>query len=373
MGKTSRTARTEQPSLLVNGIYQRQRLTGVQRYAREVLRRLPLEHRVSSPPEGLPAPRVAHHLWEQMVLPLKVAGDSGLLWSPTGTGPVFLRRQVVTLHDASLLSHPEWFSRDFVIWRRLVIPLLARSVCFIITVSRFAAEHIRERLGIEHDRLRVVANGVDHNRFSPTAGERVSEVRRKYGLPESYVLAVGAIDPRKNLRRLLKAWGRLDAETRGHRVLALAGGKGENFNQVDFPVTPDVRFLGYVADEDLPALYAGAVALAFPSLFEGFGLPVLEAMAVGTPVLTSDASALPEVAGDAALLVEPEDVDAIAQGLSLLLRNEKLRQRLRVAGRKRARSFTWERTARETAAVLEEARSLLSDGRPPGVRREGAP
>jgi glycosyltransferase involved in cell wall biosynthesis len=168
-----------------------------------------------------------------------------------------------------------------------------------------------------------------------------------------YVLAVGTLEPRKNLERLISAWSSLDANARAGHVLALVGPVGWDAAPILAAARDQgAQLLGRVREEELRALYAGASAFAYPSLYEGFGLPVLEAMAAGAPVLTSNVSSLPEVAGDAALLVDPTDVTAIATGLSRLLSDPALAESLRARGRARAAEFSWERTARETLALL---------------------
>jgi glycosyltransferase involved in cell wall biosynthesis len=172
-------------------------------------------------------------------------------------------------------------------------------------------------------------------------------------LDRPYVLAVGTLEPRKNLERLIRAWVDLPEAVRGDHVLALVGPRGWD----DAPILAaardaGARLIGRVSDEELRALYAGATAFAYPSLYEGFGLPPLEAMAAGAPVLTSDVSSLPEVVGDAALLVDPTDVAAIGAGLTRLLTEPELVADLRARGRARAATFSWERTASETLALL---------------------
>jgi glycosyltransferase involved in cell wall biosynthesis len=179
------------------------------------------------------------------------------------------------------------------------------------------------------------------------------DVPARHGLDRPYVLAVGALEPRKNLQRLVEAWGRLAPTVRDGHQLALVGPRGWD----DEPILRaaaegGARLLGRVDDADLAALYAGCAAFAYPSLYEGFGLPVLEAMAAGAPVVTSNLSSLPEVAGDAALLVDPRDVDAIADALARVLGDPELARDLRARGRERAAAFSWERTARETRELL---------------------
>lgn len=175
-------------------------------------------------------------------------------------------------------------------------------------------------------------------------------------LDKPYVLAVGTLEPRKNLERLLDAWLLLEPALRETYDLALVGPRGwDDESIVAKAQAADARLLGRVSEDELRALYAGAAAFAYPSLYEGFGLPPLEAMAAGAPVLTSNVSSLPEVVGDAGVQVDPHDVHAIARGLAALLTEDGLAERLRQAGRERARTFTWERTARETLAALTSA------------------
>src|SRR5262249_13108037 len=184
--------------------------------------------------------------------------------------------------------------------------------------------------------------------------------RSRYGLPARYFLFVGTLQPRKNLSRVLRAFARLSATGEGSLGLALAGAAGVGSpdlrRQVDELGSAErVRWLGYVAQGDVPGLYAGATAFVFPSLYEGFGLPVVEAMAWGTPVITSSVSALPEVAGDAAVLVDPYNVEGLARAMQRLLDDAGLRDGLIAAGRQRARRFTWERCAEDVEAVVDEA------------------
>jgi glycosyltransferase involved in cell wall biosynthesis len=183
-------------------------------------------------------------------------------------------------------------------------------------------------------------------------------VRRRYDLPERFVLFVGTLEPRKNLMRLVQAYAGLPASVRRHVSLVIAGGPGwlsETLRRevAERGLADRVRFIGYVRDEDMAPLYSLATVFAYPSLYEGFGLPVLEAMACGVPVLTSNVSSLPEVAGGAAVLVAPTDVDAIADGLTQLLDDTALAAKLVARGLEWSTNFSWDRCARETLAVYE--------------------
>jgi alpha-1,3-rhamnosyl/mannosyltransferase len=197
-----------------------------------------------------------------------------------------------------------------------------------------------------------------HPRFARELSDAErAEARRRLELPASFVLSVGTLEPRKNLVRLIEAWVALPEAVRNAHVLALVGPTGWEMDATLAAVharPDDVRLLGFVSDDELAALYAGAAAFAYPSLYEGFGLPVLEAMSAGAPVVTTTASSLPEVAGDAALLVDPRDVRALRDALAALLTDPARAAALRAAGRARAAGFTWERTAGATRALLHE-------------------
>ena len=211
--------------------------------------------------------------------------------------------------------------------------------------------------GIPPEKITVIYEAAD-TRFRPQPPETVAEARSRYHLPERYLLFVGTIEPRKNLGRLLQAFERLRAEKLTD-ALVIVGKRGWLYD--DFiaqweasPARDAVIFPGWVDDADLPAIYAGAQALAFPSIFEGFGLPILEAMGCGTPVACSNTSSLPEVAGDAALLFDPQDVDALTDALRRLLSDRDLAEALAARGLAQAARFSWARAAQETAALYHE-------------------
>src|SRR4051794_14345632 len=289
----------------------RTEIGGVERVAREMVARLPRErYRPLAPPRFL-----GGHLWEQAVLPLTKAA---LIYSPANLAPVASRRNVVVIHDVAALRHPEWYSRPYVSYHRAVLPVIARRARLVITVSEFSRREIQEVLGVD---ARVIPNGVDE-RFKP-------------GPKKDYALVVGTKIARKNLAALSETADALGMEL-------VAAGSARRYMKGE---TTNIRELGYVPDDELPALYAGARVLLMPSLYEGFGLPCLEAMASGTPVVAANRGALPETCGDAALVVEPEE---FANAAVEAVGNERLIQ----AGLQRAARFTWERTARETDQAI---------------------
>lgn len=334
-------------TLYVNGHFLHQRLTGVQRYAREVLAGFDeagYPYRLLSPPPKIAASKVGQHFWEQVMLPFKPM-DRAVLWSPTNTGPMYMNNHVITLHDAAVFVHPEWFSTAYVRWRTLLLPRIIRRAKTVLTVSEYSKGVICRHLNISPRQVKVVYNGIDTKRFQPADQASIERVRSKYALSGPYLLSLGSLDPRKNFGRLVDAWHHHTQQNPGEYTLAIAGGSNRNFSAFRLNGSDSVKLLGYVDDADLPALYSGATAFLFPSLFEGFGLPVLESMACGTPVLTSNTTALDEIAGDAALKVAPENVRAIADGISQLLASNKLRQDLIGRGFERIKAFDWNHAA----------------------------
>ncbi len=290
--------------------------------------------------------------WHQLGVSLAARGaGAALLHMPAGLGPVrALLPTVVTIHDTIVLRFPELFRPWHRHYTRTVLPRLARSAAAVITGSEATRTDLVEHLGVLPDRIAVVPYGVDAL-FAPMAAEsdEARAVAARYRLPRHFVLAVGAIEPRKNLPRILEAVHRLRGRAATAGITLVHAGP-EGWLADDVP-RDTARFLGYVPVADLRVLYGLARTLVYPSLWEGFGLPVIEAMACGCPVITSAVSALPEVAGGAALLVEPTSTDALAAALERVWTDEGLRRDLVARGLERARAFTWERTARETMAV----------------------
>jgi glycosyltransferase involved in cell wall biosynthesis len=268
---------------------------------------------------------------------------------------------VVTLHDLGYLAFPEAHTAR----RRLELHLTTRwslhAARRVIAISAATRSDLVRHYGADPAKISVVHHGLSPA-FRPVDPPTIAAVRARHQLNGPYLLYVGTIQPRKNLARLIEAFARICAlpETPPDLSLAIAGRRGWLTAQIerqatDLGINDRVRFLGYVPDADLPALIGGALAFTFPSLYEGFGMPVLEAMACGTPVLCSNTSALPEVAGDAAILVDPHAVDAIAAGLARLVADAPLREQLRTRGLAHAAVFTWERCARATLDVLRAA------------------
>jgi glycosyltransferase involved in cell wall biosynthesis len=261
---------------------------------------------------------------------------------------------VLTVHDLifhHLPAYHKWLNRWYL---NLTMPLFCRQATRVIAVSEHTRRDLIEVYGLSGDKITVVHEAADP-RFCPQPQHMVEAVRSEYGLPERYLLFVGTVEPRKNLSRLVEVFCALSAEglTDGLVIAGKLGWLYEGFlaRLERSPARQQVTLTGYVPAADLPALYSGAQALVFPSLYEGFGLPVLEAMACGTPVACSDTSSLPEIAGDAALRFDPGDPESIAEIVRGLLQDADLRGALRKAGRQQAARFSWGRAAAETAAV----------------------
>ena len=273
--------------------------------------------------------------------------------------PLFFKagKYVVTIHDVIPLVLPWAFPPRHRWVMTTALARIRKQAEMVIVPSTAAAEDVVHFLRVERERIRVIPMGCDA-RFQPVEEPaRAAALSRQYDLPKRYILFVGTLEPRKNVKTLLLAFAQVIAETpQDDLALVIAGGKG--WGSKDYLATMDalklwdrVRFTGFVEDDHLPELYRGALLFVYPSLYEGFGLPVLEAMACGTPVITSNRTSLPEVAGDAALLVDPTRPEALAAAMTSIISDGALRQALRAKGLARARAFTWDAVAEQTVAI----------------------
>jgi glycosyltransferase involved in cell wall biosynthesis len=283
-----------------------------------------------------------------------------LLHVPNFILPPCANPTVVTLHDLSHLHYPQFHPRERIVYLERYLPQTLQQATRLIAVSEFVRQEIITLLGVAAERIVSVHNGVDPA-FRPYSSIELAPVLSRHGLQAgSYLLAVATLEPRKNLGRLAEAYGGLPATLRQRYPLVLVGASGWLTETLERQLAPlersgQLRRLGYVPQEELPLIYSGAHAFAYPSLYEGFGLPVLEAMSCGIPVLTTDRASLPEVAGDAALLVNPEDVDAITAGLERLLTDHEWRTEAIQRGLQQAGRFSWVRCIQETIAVYQQA------------------
>lgn len=325
--------------IAINGRFLSRRISGVERYAHEISKRI---HPARMIQFALNSGQLAGNLWEQIILPCQIKRNE-ILWSPANAGPWLVQNQVLSIHDASVFDHPEWFKPSFAAWTRLSWKILAQRVKAIITVSNFSREQLKLHLGIPQEKIHVIHNGVSAP-FEPQSQTKIGEVKMKYKLDKPYFLFVGTNEPRKNLSALLAAWKKLKSS---NHMLFIAGGRGNVFAGTNPGIST------YVVDEDLPALYSGATAYVTTSHYEGFGLPCLESMACGTPVIAPNTTAFPEILRGAALLVDPNDPSEISMAMQKIMDDPQLANRLREYGAAHVKNFTWEQAAEKTQSLLE--------------------
>lgn len=307
---------------------------------------------------------LARILWEQIAQPLALERDRpDLVHQLAFVAPVLARRPfVVTVYDLSFVHFPERLPPA----RRRYLRLLTRWSCQrarrVIAISRSTAADLTATFGLSPERIDVAVPGVDEA-FHPLPRAEVEAFRARAGLPDRFLLYLGTLEPRKNLPLLLRAYAALPASDRSAAPLVLAGARGWMVDAIDraldeHDLRDSVRLPGYVPAQDLPLWYNAAEALVYPSLFEGFGLPVIEAMACGTPALVADTSSLPEAVGDMGVCLPPDDAAAWTNALAHILHDTVWRAEAGQRGRERAREFTWARTAAQTVASYRRALGL---------------
>ena len=326
--------------IVINGRFLSRPVTGVERYGQEILQLFRGSYRV----EKTRSNGLAGHAWEQFVLPAKLKSKS-ILWSPANTGPLLIRNQALTIHDLSPLEHPEWFRKSFAMWYRLFLPMLARQVRVIFTPTEHVKQKVLRRFSAK--RVIVTPNGVDTTKFHPEAQQKT------YEFPRKYILFVGSLQPRKNITGLMQAWHTLKDEFTD-TWLVIAGEAGHVFRIVKFFGDERIRFMNYVSEVDLPGLYARSELLILPSFDEGFGFPVIEAMACGTPVIVSNGGALPEVVGEAGLIFDLSEPNSLADAIREGLCDQKLRHALMEKGLARVKNFSWQKTTELVWSILNE-------------------
>jgi len=295
----------------------------------------------------------------------ELAGDADLVFMPNLNFAATRLPSVVTVHDLSFVRYPEFFSPKQRLWHRLVRPdRLLRQAAAVVAVSEHTRTDLTETYGVPPERIRVVHPGVSAA-YRPMAPEETAEVRQRHGLSGPYLLFLGCLEPRKNVIGIIRAYDRLKAGI----DLVIAGGRGwlfkDIFREADRARRRDrIRFLGYVPEADKPALLNGATAFVYPSFYEGFGMPPLEAMACGTPVIASHGSSLGEVVGDAGLLVDPYRTDGLREAMARMLEDGPLRANLRARGLERAHRFGWDDSAKKIDRLFTDLAARRSTDRP---------
>ena len=347
----------------LNARFLTQQISGVQRHAIEVskiIRRQRPDFKFIAPrriihreladifqPES--CGRLTGHLWEQLELPryLKRRGEP-LLVCMANTAPVRYRSKIVTIHDIGFLRYPRNYSRAFYYWYKFLIPRQIRTARRVVTGSVFARNELAGQYGLDAENIPVIYNGVAESILE----RRDNTYPNRHG---RYILAVSSLAPSKNFRRIIQAFRKVNPPD---CRLVIAGFHHRNFGETGLNelIENDSRIIltGHLSDDDLVGLYKNAELFVFPSIYEGFGLPPLEAMACGCPVISSTAASLPEVCGEAALYCDPFSVDDIAEKIKLLIGNDELKKEMIARGLNQADKFTWEKVAERLLEVIEE-------------------
>jgi glycosyltransferase involved in cell wall biosynthesis len=353
------------PAIYINGRFRTQTLTGVQRFATETVRAMERVWPANRPPPVILSPGTTNdpdigpgqfpsrrigplqgHAWEQATLPW--ASRDGLLLNLGNTGPISARRQVVVIHDAAAFSRPEGYSRAFRVAYRLIQRTLVRTPAEIVTVSAFSRRELVRHLGIPEGSIEVIPEGAEHILASPAQPDVLARNQLE---PNHFVLVVGSLAQHKNLRVLGESARMLEA--RGIPLVITGGFDERVFGSALASLPQPARIIGRVTDGELRALYEAACVLIFPSLYEGFGLPAVEAMLCGCPVIAADSASLPEICGDAALFCDPASAAAFSKTIATLLDDPGLRDSLRARGLVRVRAFTWDNTARALIGIVD--------------------
>lgn len=362
---------TDGRPIYINGRFVSQPRSGIQRFAAEVVKQLdvligeaaadgrPMEVTLLLQPgteETLPLRHIAietvgrrhGHLWEQIDLARHARG--GLLLNLNATGPVVHRNQIVTIHDACVFSMPSNYSFLFGTLYRTLVPILGRRARRIFTVSRFAKQDLIRHCGFPAEKIEVIYHGADHMR----AQAADPSVLRRYGVePGKYVLGVGLLTKGKNFGLVLEALHLLGDPT--IEVVKVGPFNPKVFTKTELNFDGTLHELGYVSDDAvLRALYENAMCFVFPSIYESFGIPPIEAMSCGCPVIVADTTALPEVCGEAALYCDPYDPKDLAEKIGSLATDPQLRRSLGEAGLKHAENFTWRRCAEPIFAAISD-------------------
>ena len=346
--------------ICINGRFLTQKLTGVHRFAFEMckaLKRLGVEFVVIAPKNVIASykcdfevkkiGRTTGHIWEQIELPLYMKKEykNTLLLSFTGLGPIFRKNHISTIHDLAFIVNPAWYSKSYTLYYKFMTPILARNAKKIITVSNYSKREISKIYPVLKDKIYVIYNALS-DMFNTT---KVAENK----VSEEYVLTVSSMDPRKNFPRLVEAFMKM--ENISHK-LYIIGGRPANFEEIKFSNYSEdkIKFLGYVSDEKLVEYYKNASLFVYPSLFEGFGIPPLEAMSQGSPILLSDIEVLREVCGDTAFYCNPYDVDDIAEKITYALTNKEEVENKKMGYSEQLSKYSWDLSAMKLMELIKD-------------------
>ncbi|AJY73975.1 glycosyltransferase family 4 protein [Paenibacillus beijingensis] len=358
-------------SIYINGRFLSQSITGVQRYALELIKAIDLVIDVDKqlqksfsfellvPSEIRYEPELKHikirkvgklkgHLWEQLELPF--FARMGLLVNLCNTAPILKKIQTVTIHDAAVFANPSQYTLTFRLWYRFLYRVLGIKNGKIITVSNFSKNELQKYSKIRAENLKVIYEGKEH---ILNISEEDS-ILQKYGLKKNrYVLAVSSNSPNKNFHAIVKAISLL--EPMDYDIVIAGGSSSKIYAQNKIPVSDRVKLVGYVSDQELKALYQNAGCFVYPSFYEGFGLPPLEAMTCGCPVIVSNAGSLPEIFEEAALYCNPDSVTDVAEKIALVMQDTDLQNQLRQKGMHHVKKFQWDQSASQSLLVFKEA------------------
>lgn len=348
--------------LVYNGRFTTQKTTGVQRVARELIAAL-IKFQPQDPVTVLvpPQPGVAVSgaktikvgfykgvVWEQLILPL--FARRGRIVNLGNSASIFIGNQIIYMHDAAVFDTPAHFSRPFRVWYRIMFWILARTSVCVLTNSRFSRDRLAHHCGVSAEKISVVPLGADHL----DALEPDTSVLDKHALtPDRFVLAVSSMNPTKNFGRLIAAFRQIDDPSVDLVIVGMRNTTVFGKHDAVCATEPNIKYVGYISDEQLKALYQHAACFLYPSIYEGFGIPPLEAMRYGCPAVVGQSAALPEVCADAALYCDPYSQDDIAQKLRSLLDSAELRAELKRKGRAHAEQYRWSRSAEMMKAIFE--------------------
>jgi len=293
------------------------------------------------------------HLWEQFELPRYLKSKNNcLLLNLANTAPLFYKNKIVTIHDVAFLKHPQWYSKRFYYFYKFLIPRIAKNSVKVITVSEYSKNDIIKRLNVPGVKIEVIKCAVS-DKFLKSIN---NSIPNKYG---KYILAISSFSPRKNFEGIVSAFNKLNLM---NTKLVMVGCESKHVNNPKLKTmiqsNNQIIFAGNVSDDELIGLYKNACLFVFPSLYEGFGIPPLEAMACGCPCLVSNTSSLPEICGDAALFCDPYKIEDIADNINRLLNDDILRNRLVSSGLEHIKKFGWQKTASIFADMIDEAANV---------------